>query len=261
MPVQEKQLKPPLAPSSNDLASSKETSSRFAQHSRNKGMPPKEYTDWQEDASDGNYQNLMKYLEPTISAGIKSYAQNDQSLNIRARILATQAVNSWDPAKGAALRTHVFNTLKGLQRYRNERSSAVHVPESVRGDAVKVKKYIRDFTADKGYEPSDVEVADGLQMSMKRIRKAKHGEAPMNRAVTDSGDLTVTKARDPYDIWTDYVYHDLSPTNRKVFEWTTGYGGNETIPKKEIARRLKISPAAVSMRVSTIQRRLQEVVE
>jgi hypothetical protein len=233
----------------------------FAQHSRNKGVPPAQYTAWKDDPSDENYGALMKYLEPTISSGLKSYAQGDQSLKVRAQILATHAVRSWDPSKGAAIRTHVFNNLKGLQRFRNQRSSAVHVPESVRGDAVKVKQWARNFESEKGYEPSDIEVADALSMSLKRIRKARHGELPMSRGISESGDSTVTQARDPYTIWTDYVYHDLSPTNRKVFEWTTGYGGATVIPKREIARRLKISPAAVSMRVNTIQRRLQEVTE
>jgi DNA-directed RNA polymerase sigma subunit (sigma70/sigma32) len=233
----------------------------FADYSRNKGTPPKEYTDWKNNPDDNNFQQLMTYLEPTIQSGLKSYAQGDKSLSVRARIMATQAASGWDPSKGAAIKTHVFNHLKGLQRYRNKRSSVVHVPENVRSDAVKIKGYIRDYESDRGYEPSDIEVADAMKMSLRRIQKAKHGELSATSMTDPQGNPTVTKARDPFDIWKDYVYHDLTPTNRKVFEWTTGYNGVKPLPKAEIARRLKISPAAVSMRVSTIQRRLSKVIE
>lgn len=233
----------------------------FGQYSKNKGTPPVEYTEWKTNPTDQNYEKLMTYLEPTITSGIQSYAQGDKSLKIRARILATQAAQNWDPNKGAAIKTHVHNNLKGLQRYRYKRSTVVHIPENVRTDAVKVKRFIRDFESERGYEPSDAEVSDGLSLSLKRIQKSKRGEVSASSRVDPTGQPTITKERDQFSVWKDYVYHDLSPTNRKVFEWTTGYGGNTVLPKREIARRLKISPAAVSMRVGTIQKRLSEVLE
>jgi DNA-directed RNA polymerase specialized sigma subunit len=233
----------------------------FGQYSKRKGTPPQEYTDWKANPNDQTYQSMMKYLDPTIQSGIKSYAQGDKSLQVRANILATQAVHGWDPSKGAAIKTHVFNNLKGLQRYRNKRSAVVHIPENVRTDAVKVKRYIKNFESERGYEPSDAEVSDALSMSLKRIQKSKRGELPVSQYVDERGDATMSQARDPYSIWQDYVYHDLSPTNRKIYEWTTGYGGNKQLSRTEIAKRLKISTAAVSMRVSTIQKRLSEVID
>jgi DNA-directed RNA polymerase specialized sigma subunit len=54
------------------------------------------------------------------------------------------------------------------------------------------------------------------------------------------------------------VYHDLDEVNRKVFEWTTGYNNKPILKKIDVAKNLKISPAAVSQRIDTIQKRLNE---
>jgi len=203
----------------------------------------------------------MSYLQPTMDAGLRSYAQGDQSLKLRAKILATQAVDRWDPTKGAALKTHVFNNMKGLQRFRNNRSSVVHIPESVRTDLSRIRTFENDYKADNGYDPSDAETADALSLSMKRIQKTRSTERPASSALNEQGHDTFAKERDPYDVWKDYVYYDLSAANKKIFEWTTGYGGSPVISKQEIAKRMKISPAAVSMRVSTIQSKLSKVLE
>ena len=63
---------------------------------------------------------------------------------------------------------------------------------------------------------------------------------------------------DPHKVWIDYVYSELDPVNKKIMEWKTGYAGSKQISNNDIARNLKISPPAVSQRIGTITKRLQE---
>jgi DNA-binding NarL/FixJ family response regulator len=98
-------------------------------------------------------------------------------------------------------------------------------------------------------------------MSNKRVIKARRNmEGSVSQSLSEKGDLP-GQQRDPQTVWMDYVYHDLSPSNRKIFEWTTGYNNTKRIPKKDIAAHLKISPAAVSMRVTGITKKLQQYTE
>ena len=64
--------------------------------------------------------------------------------------------------------------------------------------------------------------------------------------------------KSPDNIWADYVYFDLDPRDKKIFEWTTGYGGTNIISKGSIAKKLKISPASVSVRINRIITKLAE---
>lgn len=218
-----------------------------------------EWVDWNTDPSSDNLSKLMTRLNPTISSALMSYGDGDSGLNTRARILTVDAIKSYDPDKGASLDTHVHNYLQRLRRYRADRSYIVHIPENIRFDAMKIRGYI-DVHKEKnnGREPSYAQIGDDLGMSKKRVLKAinPYSEVPENMFIGEKGDITATLARDPQQVWVDYVYHDLDETNKKIFEWTTGYGGTSRLKKKDIAAKLRITPAAVSSRISTIMRQL-----
>lgn len=229
-------------------------------YTRNKMAPPEEFVSWKADPSEEKYAALLNSLDPVVNSAMQTFAGGNPAFRTRARILTAQAIQSYDPQKGASLRTHVFNTLQRLQRVSAERGQAVHVPENVRADASRIRSYVDEYTSEKGYEPSQGQVADALALSLRRVRKAQGiGELPESAMLSDKGDLQA--ARSAERIWMDYVYHDLDEKNRKILEWTTGYGGAKTIPKSEIAKRLGISPAAVSLRINRIAAMLQEGVQ
>lgn len=220
-----------------------------------------EYDAWKAEPTDDNYNVLMKSLKPTISSALTSYAHGDPNLTIRAQILAAQAINTYDPKRGANLKTHVYNTLKRLQRFAAQRREVVHLPENVRLDAYAVRRFNDTFREDNDRDANFDEVADGTGLSLRRIRKANRlgSEMSENKRTSETGDSLTTQKVSAHDVWQDYVYHDLDNINKKIFEWTTGYLDSPVLPKKEIARRLHITPAAVSGRINTISGRLTEV--
>ena len=63
----------------------------------------------------------------------------------------------------------------------------------------------------------------------------------------------------PEDVWMEYVHHDAAPIDQKILEWKTGFNGKAIIPTLEIARRLKISPSAVSQRAARLAKRMNEL--
>ena len=74
---------------------------------------------------------LLKALDPTIEERpAQVLCTGDKAYKTKARVLALEAVNSYDPAKGASLSTHVFNNLQRLQRIGAQRSNIIRMPEN-----------------------------------------------------------------------------------------------------------------------------------
>jgi DNA-directed RNA polymerase specialized sigma subunit len=233
---------------------------QIGSYTKSKLTPPESYVKWQQDPSEENHTLVLNSLKPTISSAVFSFAAGDQTLVPRATILASEALNTYDPKKGASLNTHVYNRLRRLQRFSAQRRQAVHIPENVRLDNGAVYRFTESWKEKHGVEPTVAQITDGTGLSVRRITKARGsgGERAQSQLTGEKGDLLVSKARSPQQIWADYVYHDLSDKDKKVFEWATGYGGSKILPKKEIAKNLGISAAAVSARVTKISHRLQE---
>lgn len=223
---------------------------------KNKAVP--EWEAWKAKPDDETFNALFKKVEPVVNSAMRSFAGDDPRLKTRAKIITAQAFDNYDPSKGAALNTHVYNQLQRLHRYRAERSSAIHIPENTRLDAGNISRYVQEYQDEHGIEPSDNHLADALEISMGRIKRARAiGEASSSQMQSEKGDIP-GKPRDFSAIWSDYVYHDLPEKDKKIYEWVTGYNGHKRLPKSEIARRMGISQAAVSQRVGRIANKLQE---
>jgi len=219
---------------------------------------PESFEKWRKSPTDENLHAVLREVAPAVKSGLNAHAGGDKAYRTKAQILAVDAIKSFDPTKGAALNTHVYNNLRRLNRIKAQRQNALHFPEQTHADRRYISEFVKEYTDVHGVEPSDSAIADGLSMSVDRVLRTRIKEAPTSRAMSEKGDL-VGKSRSPSDIWVDYVYFDLGEKDKKIFEWTTGYNGAERLSKKEIAHRLKISQPAVSQRVSKIVQQLKEV--
>lgn len=230
----------------------------IGQYTRDKNKAIPEWDAWKKNPSDENFNNLFKKVEPVVNSAMRSFGGDDPRLRTRAKIITAKAFNDYDPNKGAALNTHVYNRLQRLQRFRAERSSATHIPENTRLDAASVKRFQEQYVTDHGVDPSDAKISDAIGISMGRISRARGlGEASGSQMTSKKGDVP-GQDRNFDKIWADYVYHDLGEKDKKIYEWTTGRNGNKVLQKSEIAKRLGISAAAVSQRVGRIANKLQE---
>lgn len=231
---------------------------RIGEYTRQKNEVPESFTNWQQHPDDQTLSALFKDTEPVMTSALRSFGGSSDALRTRAKILSVDAFKSYDPTKGASLQTHLYNHLKGLNRFRAERDAAVHIPENVRLNAESVRKFQEEYREKNDTDPSDVEIGDALGLSLKGVARTRStGELPESTMENEKGDLP-GRPRDPQRVWLDYVYHDLDDRNRKILEWTTGYRGAKIMAKKDIAKRLGISAAAVSLRINKIMTMLQE---
>lgn len=220
----------------------------------NKDQTKSLYGEWKASNDTSKRDEILHRMKPVITSALKTYGGNDNTLKTRAYIIASDAINTYDPSKNVKLESHVYNNLKKLTRYRNERNTAIHIPENVRADSMTVYRFMDDFRNTHDREPSLMEISDSTGLPYKRIAKARSvgKEKNVSQFANEKGDVTIGEKRSYADIWKDYIYHDLDPINQKIFEWSTGYQGSDTLSRKEIAERLNMSPSAVSQRVEKI---------
>lgn len=228
--------------------------------------PDKAWETWKRTNAQPDFQTVLKALDGTVRKGLGAFGKGQEHLLPRARILAAEAVRKYAPEerqgpKRASLSTHVYTSLQRLQRVSADRDAAVRLPERSRLDAMAIRDAAREWEDQHGHEPDLATLSDVTGLSRDRILLAGRAfrEISFAGVTGEKGDtLLQTEAKVEEDPWRDYVYYDLDPKGRKVFEWTTGYGGSGILPKQEIAKRLGISPAAVSGRIKTIVARLEE---
>jgi DNA-directed RNA polymerase specialized sigma subunit len=202
---------------------------------------------------------FLDAMAPDIEKAVKNYGNNNDDYYTQAQLIALQQADSYDPDKGASIRTHVNNGLHKLTQVRQERTSALHIPDNVHREKARIKEAGDAFKAEFDREPNLSELADATGLSIGQLDRINKYDAtaPESMFESDKGDA-MTERRSVNDMWMDYVYFELDPIDKKIFEWATGYHGVTKIPKSEMATKLKISAPAVSKRVNKIVAKIEE---
>lgn len=216
------------------------------------------YEHWAQNRTQDNLRRVVSAAEPVINTAVTSFAGGDPALRARAKALAVKAIKSYDPARGTQLKTHLMIRLQPLQRYYLKRVTPIATPERVQLDHFRLRQAEEAFKQTKGREASDDELTELTGLTPRRIahvRKLSRGvlaEAQLDSRDGTGTNLPGTQQVTPEDIWIEYVHHDLDPIDKKILEWKTGLYGKERLGTSAIARRLNITPSAVSQRASKI---------
>lgn len=225
------------------------------------------FTEWSTGPRDPSANSkFVDSLEPVLRTAMRSYAGSDDPVaHSRARILALEAANKFDPTRGVKLNTYLLTQLQPLRRLAQQRMNPVRIPESVQYEASALSGAEKELTDLLGREPTDQELSDHASISMKRLRRLREFGRPVAEGqISGSSDnetpdlVTARDYKPEEDDWVTAVYYDLPAVNKKIFEWRTGYNGNPRLGVSEIAKRLGISAGRVSQIASAIGKKLTE---
>ncbi len=213
-----------------------------------------------------NLYKVTKSLKPTIDSAVATMGGGgNPQISARARVVAAKAIQTFDPAVGVSLPTWVSNQLRQLTRDIRKSNSVMSVPDGVMLDAYTLYKKSAEFEEENDREPTVEELADITHMSKKRIEDVRKKMMPVvNETATESenGDSLVTNSRDDFtQDALDYVYSDSDTTDKKVLEYTVGYGGEKVLDSKEIMRKLKLTPVQLTRRKARLTMRIQDIMD
>jgi len=223
------------------------------------------YEAWKTDPTPATRGALLSAVNPVIDTAVSTYApKGGPNAKSRARLMALRAFESFDPNRGN-LKTHLLSQLRGLQRAQGQAQQIISIPERVvldRQHLVEEEDLLRDRL---GRDPSDAEIANATGLSLKRINYIRQAQPGVNTgALVDDTGAPYAPASQvpgvdmPGIVWEELVYHDLSPVDQAIMDYTLGLHGTQPLPTAEIAKRLGITPSAVSQRKAKIQAFLDE---
>jgi RNA polymerase primary sigma factor len=224
------------------------------------------YTQWSTNQNPQTTSALLKSVDPVLTAALRSYGgQNSPTMKSKAKVMALDAMKRYDPTK-AKLRTHLMSQLQGLRRASARESQILAVPEQVALDSGHLRESENFLRDQHGRDPSDSELADHTGLSLKRItyiRRARptYPEGSLVRPTEDAGDDSYAppiKQRGSGGArqWQQMVYYDLDPKDQLIMEHTLGMHGKQVLANQDIAKKLGVSPGAVSQRKARIQQKL-----
>lgn len=216
------------------------------------------YADWKASPGPEANANMLKVMDPAIRNAARSQIGDPSPLMLgKAKTIALQSLNSYDPAKGK-LTSHLYNHMQGLKRYAGQMTAGVRIPERQVLDRRSMDASVSELTAELGREPTDDELADRTGFSHKRLQQVRRLQSPMTSGFfsqmgDDASSYDPAVKSPASQAWLNAVYGDLDPLAKKVFEYSLGHNGQPVLQNQEIAKKLNRSPGWVSQQKQRIQ--------
>jgi DNA-directed RNA polymerase specialized sigma subunit len=224
------------------------------------------YPQWKANPTPELNTQIVHTIQPIVDTAVSSYVGKSPSptMRSRARLMALKALESYDPNKGN-VKTHLLSQMQSLRRLAAKEQNIISIPEQVGLDFQRLSASENELRDSLSRDPTDDELADATGLSVKRIKKIRSFNQPISEGMTamssgDSDDNTNTEIASllpnnnrETDAWLEFVYGDLSPTDKLIMDMTLGRNGRRKASTQEIAQRLRISPGAVSQRAAKIQ--------
>lgn len=195
---------------------------------------------------------LLKSMQPLIESRSRIYKNNVEiptaAIDFEHKRLAVEALQKYNPAKGAALGTWVSNYLKKASRFIQTHQNFARITEPI---AAKIGKFnaAKAELADRlGFEPDAQTIAEETGFSLKEIKRLtkdqRKGLVSSGLAGTDVSPAATLSSRDQEVI--HLIYHQLTPAERSVHEYTFGLMGKPVLKPGAIAKQLKMDSSKVA---------------
>jgi len=223
------------------------------------------FRSWASTKDPATKARLVGALQPDIDRAIRSAGASVSPLTRGVgKQVIFDAIESFNPDNKTQFRTWANSQLQRLQRDLRPTRFSARIPELRSRESRRLYQAVQDIESETGYPPSDSQLADRLGLSLKKIRNLrKLGGTDQVPDEEVSGPQVADDNDEPTEsgLIMDMVYHDLAPKDQSIFELALGYNGVASLPSKEVARKMKVSPAYVSKRLKVIQDRLKEAEE
>ena len=215
------------------------------------------YSTWQTDPTPEHLGAVLRELSPIITQEIHRYAGPKPILRSRARVLALDAIRRYDPNRGVPLGAYIRQQLQPLSRY-SSNLRPVSVSEALVQRAAQLNTQREQLALKLHRDPTDEELADATGVSVPKIRKYRSqvpAVASESSLVNEQGETTLPSHQTSVHMResAEATYQDWDEQDRQIYDWRV----NQDLPTTEIAKRLKLSPSAISQRSARMADQIQ----
>jgi len=218
------------------------------------------WLEWKRSPTPMNLQRVVDALNPLIQKEVNRWsgALARPVLELEAKRLAAEAIKTYNPSVyRASLSTHVSNRLKKLSRMSYTYQNVARIPEHHVSKFTTLYNAKADFEEKYGREPTIDELSDRLGWSRNYLTQVQR---QTRSEFIESGDLPPAfDSPTDQEGLLDYIYHDLSPQEKKLFEYTTGYGGSPILSNKQIMKKLRLTQGQLSYQKQKLINKVQQL--
>ena len=219
--------------------------------------------EYKRNPSSDNLGKLLDRFSGVINGQVNKWAgpiPRDILLN-EAKLLTKKALDSYNPNSGAALATWVTNSLLPLSRIVYTHQNTARMPENI---TMKVNTYntaVDQLTTILGREPTTDELHDELGWTAAEITRFRdyNRRDLLESGPTVSGDFFSAQDDGDDDMLLSGIYMELSPDEKRLFEYTTGYNGAAVLSNADLQKRLGITLSQLSYRKNLLRKKIEGI--
>lgn len=202
---------------------------------------------WRRNNKPQDLSALLTQLNPVIQKEVGKWGSTvpRAGLEARANLLAVDALNNYDPKRGAAVATHVTSRIRKLSRHVYPYQNVARLPENKQLNYNTFQIANNRLLDTLGREPTIDELADELGWTKKKVTDFQHSFARKEIVESVGAYFDDGQSQEPT---VDFYYHGLAPTDRKLFEDITGYNNQSSMSNKGIMDKYKLTQGQVSYR-------------
>lgn len=196
---------------------------------------------WKKTNDQSSLGQLLDAFHPVIvNVGKKfeSVPLPQSAILAEAKKQAVNAFRTYDPNAGAALGTHVHNYMQKVNRFVYEHQNIGRIPEHRIVQIGTYKAVKEELKTKHRRDPSAMELSDELSWSLPEVERM---ERELKREVPESAivetDFSFSSTSDAQKVLS-YIYYELSPQEKVVFEYLTGWAGKPKLSDDEIAMKI-----------------------
>jgi DNA-directed RNA polymerase specialized sigma subunit len=193
---------------------------------------------------------------------IRTWERNTSSTNLprsavnaEIRRVLLDALDSYDPNKGAQPNTYINSRMPKIYRFIYDHQNIGRLPENINIRVGTFKSVKRDTEDRLGREANANELSEELGWNIADVENMQK-MVRSDLSLPSEFDFGVIEPNKTADL-VHYIYYELTPQEKVVFEGLTGFGGKPKMKSKEIAARIGVSPATVSNIKKSIAKKLE----
>jgi len=205
------------------------------------------WKEWRKTRSPAVLQQLLEGLKPLLNREISKWDSTvpRAALESKARLLAVDALENYDPNRGAAVGTHVASRIRKISRSVYPYQNVARLPENQQLLYNTFQVAQNKLIDDLGRDPTHEELADALSWTPKKVGDFQNAFG--RRELVESEGALMGDDGEP-DSVVDFYYHGLSPEDKLLFEDVTGYGKGIRLTNAGLRRKYKLSQGQLSYR-------------
>jgi len=202
---------------------------------------------WKTDKKPQSLQVLVDRLNPLIYKEVNKWGSTVPriALESKARMLVADALQTYNPHKGAAVGTHVASRLRKVSRFVYPYQNVARLPENKQLLYNTFTVATNKLYDDLGRDPTIEELADDLAWTPKKVGEFQRSFGRQELVESEG----VFGDEDSKDVGlVDFYYHGLGPSDKMLFEDITGYQLKPVLNNQQLMSKHRLTQGQLSYR-------------